>query len=349
MFYKRSLDYRPIRMIPAVILALVLPSSASAAEFYNNKQLSLTIGFPPGGGFDAFGRTVARHMSKHIPSKPSIIVRNMPGAGSLVAANWLYAKAPKDGTVMGLIHGTATLEPLYRNKRAAFDVRKFNWIGSPSTEYGVAFTWGNSLTRTLADARRRETTVAGVSAGSAPDFLALLQNRVLGTKLKLVTGYSGTSEAALAIERGEVEGYAGWYWSSLIATKPAWLSEGKINLYLQLGLEPHPDMTKRGVPFILDEVETAEQKLIVETGLAFLSVGRPFLLPPGAPEAAVTLLRAAFTKTMSDPNFLHEARIQKLPIESPKSGATLSALLTKVYQAPPDVVDKLIALRMSGK
>ena len=326
------------------VFAILIPRVGHAADYYADKTLTLVVGFPTGGGFDAFGRTVARHLGQHIPGKPNIIVQNMPGVSSLNAANWLFNKAPQDGTVIGLIHGTATLEPLFQNDKALFDVRRFNWIGSPSTEYGIAFTWHTSKTHTIEDARSRETPMAGISAGAPANFMTVLQNNLLGTQLKLVTGYPGTGAAALAIERGEVEGIGGWYWSSLITEKPDWVRDGKVNIFLQVSLEAHPYLSKRGVPFILDLVQDPLGRRMVEVGLAFLSIGRPFVAPPGVPAERVAVLRAAFDLTVADPAFLRDAEVRRLPVESPKSGQELEKLLDKVYATPQAVVDKVIVL-----
>lgn len=337
--------YRSFLAAIGISMVAFLPSgTGQAADFYDGKTITLVIGFPTGGGFDAFGRTVARHLNQHIPGKPGIVVQNMPGASSLNAANWLFNKAPSDGTVIGLIHGTATLEPLFKNDKALFDVRRFNWIGSPSTEYGIAFTWHTSQTRSIADARKRETPMAGISTGAPADFMTAMQNNLLGTRLKLVTGYPGTGAAALAIERGEVEGIGGWYWSSLNTEKADWLRDRKVNLLLQLSLEPHTELTKRGVPFIFDLIKDAEARQVVEVGLAFLAIGRPFVAPPGVPASRIGELRSAFDRTVADPEFVKDASARRLPVERPRSGKEVEQLLADAYAAPRSIVDKVVEL-----
>ena len=326
------------------LLSLSAGAPAHGADFYAGKTVTLVVGFPAGGGFDAFGRTVGRHLANHIPGQPSIIIQNMPGVSSLNAANWLFNKAPRDGTVIGLIHGTTTLEPLFKNDKALFDVRRFNWIGTPSTEYGVAFTWHTSATRTLQDARQRVTPMAGISAGAPADFMTILQNDLLGTRMKLVTGYPGTGAAALAIERGEVEGIGGWYWSSLITEKADWVRDSRINILMQVSLEPQAELSRRRVPFLLDLVLDAQSRQVAEVGLAFLSVGRPFVAPPGVPADRVALLRTAFDRTVVDPAFLRDAEARRLPVEGAKTGIQIEMLLDKTYATPQSVVDKVIAL-----
>ena len=198
-------------------------SADPVADFYHGKTISLVISSSAGGGYDTLGRTVAKHMPKHIPGNPVIAVRNMPGAGGIVATNYLFTAAPKDGTVIGGVQNNTPFEPLLGTKEADYDATKFAWLGTPSQETGILAVWHGTQTKTLADARAHEITVAASGANSTPSFYARLLNAVLGTKLKIVVGYPGQNESFFAMERGEVDGYPSIFLSSLTSTRPTWI------------------------------------------------------------------------------------------------------------------------------
>ena len=274
-----------VSVVSLHMLAATAALAQPADDFYNGREIKLVVGFTTGGGADIYARTIARHMVRHIPGKPTITLQFMPGAGSLTAANWLYNVAPRDGSVIGSIHSSVTLEPLYGFERAKLDVMKFTWLGSASTDYGVTLTWGTSPVKTLADARQREVLVGGLGPGSASDFTAILLNQFAGTKFKVVSGYRGVNDILLAMERGEVDGIGSWAWTALNSFKPDWVPGKKVNILLQQSSEPHPDITARGVPFILDLVERTEDRRVVELGLAFMG-DRPALCRPARAAAA---------------------------------------------------------------
>ncbi len=335
----------------AVACTLAMPGALAqtADEFYKGREIKLVVGFTTGGGADIYARTIARRMPNHIPGKPTIVLQFMPGAGSMTATNWLYSAAPKDGSVIASIHSSVTVEPLYGIERARFDVKKFNWLGSTSTDYGVMLTWETSKVKTLKDAMQREVLVGGLSAGSASDFVAVLLNEFLGTRLKIVTGYRGVNDILLAMERGEVDGIGSWAWTSLISARPDWVTGGRVNILLQQAIEPHPDIAARGVPFIFDHVAKEDDRRALELGLAFMAIGRPYVAPPDIPVQRAAILRAAFAATMRDPAFLDEARERKIEITNPKTGEQLDQLLQRVYSTPAPIVARVLQLQKKDR
>lgn len=343
--------FRMLSAASAVALACALVPAAGAQSpepFYSGKELRLVVGFPPGGGVDAYARLVANHMGRHLPGKPTIVVQHMPGANSLTAANWLYNTAPRDGTVLAAIHATVATEPLYGSERAKFDVAKMAWLGSASTDFGVMMTWGASPTKTWRDAQLRETPMGGMGGVAAADLVANLANRFLGTRFKVVTGYRGTNEIVLAMERGEVDGIGNWTWSALQATRPDWIAEKKVNLLMQVSIEPHPELTKLGIPSMLDLVAADGDRLAIELGLVFMSVGRPFVAPPGLPSERLEAMRTAFAAMLGDRAFLADAKSRKIEIANPKTGKELDALFQRLMTTPRGLVDQVARLRGGG-
>lgn len=325
--------------------ASTAPSAQTVESFYRSHEIKLIVGFTTGGAAEIYARTIARHLPNHIPGQPRIILQLMPGAGSLTAANWLYNVAPRDGSVIGSIHSSVTLEPLYGFERARFDVKKFVWLGSMTTDFGVTLTWGSSQSRTIADARRRETIVGGLGPGAASDFVTVLLNDLVGTRFKLVSGYRGVNDIALAMERGELEGIGSWAWTALTSFKPDWIAEKKVNILVQQSLEPHPDLTARGIPFILDFIEKEGDRRVAELGLAFMGIGRPIVAPPGIPEDRAKALQAAFAQMLKDPAFLRDAADRKLEVVRPKTAAELGDLLGVVYASPKPIIERVLALQ----
>jgi tripartite-type tricarboxylate transporter receptor subunit TctC len=321
-----------------ISLLALLPHLAAAqnvTDFYRGKTMSLTVGYSVGGGYDTYARILARHMPKHIPGNPTIVVQNMPGAGSLKAANYIYNVAPKDGTAMGIFGRGIALEPLIGTSPAQFDATKFLWLGSGTDEAAVVVIWHTRQIATWADMLSKPFTVGGEGTGSDPDVYALMLKNVFGAKLRLISGYPGTAEMALALERGEVDGRASWSWSSLKSYKPDWIAGKKVNLPVQLNLTKSPDLP--GVPLIGDYATSDRQRQILKLVLSRQTMGRPFMAPPGIPADRQAALRKAFDDTMKDPEFLNDAKARGQEI-NPVSGADLDKLLAELYLTPPDVV-----------
>jgi tripartite-type tricarboxylate transporter receptor subunit TctC len=255
-------------------------------------------------------------MSRHIPGQPSFIPKNMPGAGGLALANYLYNRAPNDGSELATVQNGLPFEKLFQTlslegKNALFDATQFGWVGSMAQTVFVTVTWYTSWVKTLDDARTKEA-VLGASATSSDSYvLAMLSNNLLGTKFSVVHGYAGAAELDLAVEKGELEGEAGKDWTTLVSTRPQWIRESKINVLLQMGLKAHPDLND--VPMAIDLARTEEDLRMMEVVFAKFGMSRPFLAPPGIPPERLATLRRAFDATMNDPAFRAEA--QKLGME----------------------------------
>ncbi len=322
------------RSIAVVILALCAMSAASAqspADFYKGKSIDLYIGYSPAGGYDVYARALARHMGRFIPGNPTIVSKNMPGAGSLVLANWLYNVAPKDGTAFGMIGRGTGFDPLLGSTKAQFDADKFNWIGSMNDEVSVCVAWHTSGITKLEQVKQKEVTIGGTGPAADTDQFPKVLNATLGTRFKLVTGYPGGNEIDLAMERGEVMGRCGWSWSSVVATHQHWIDDKKINVLVQLSLSRHPHLPN--VPLIMDFAKTDDERQIFKLVFARQPMGRPFLAPPGIPAERVTLLRKAFMDTLNDREFRAEAERMKLEI-NPVSGEAVQAIVQEVYRTP---------------
>ena len=326
----------------AALTAAPLAWGQAAPDFYRGKTVDLQIGYSVGGGYDVYARMLAPFMAKHIPGNPSIVPKNMEGAGSLRLANWLYNVGPKDGTAFGTIGRGTGFDPLFGHRGAQFDGGKFTWIGSANDEVSVCVVWnGRTKIAKFEDLLTTPLTVGGTSAAADTDQFPLVMNGVLGTKMKVVTGYPGGNDVNLAMERGEVDGRCGWSWSSVRSTRPQWLAEKKVTILVQLALHKHADLPD--TPVIIDLAKTDEQRQILKLIFARQALGRPFLAPPGIPAARAEALRTAFMDTMRDKDFLAEAEKAQLEI-TPVDGAGVQKLVANLYQSPPAVVKKAAEL-----
>lgn len=333
----------PIRCLTAGLLIAFGPpalAQESAAEFYKNKQLRIIVGSSAGGGYDIISRALARHWGEHIPGKPSIVVQNMPGAGSLQMTNMLYNSGPKDGTVVGsAINGMPTA-PLLNPNAARFDAAKINWIGSTNREIQVVTVWRTSPVQTLQDLRTNELVVGASSAGTATHDFPLVANAILGTKYKLVRGYEGTPQINRAMESGEVHGNGGIGWVSVMTQSAAWLKEGKIKVIGQYGLERHPEL--KDVPTFMEMAQTDEDRQALRLVFARQEYGRPFFAPPDVPAGRITALRRSFDATLKHPAFLADAKSLSLDIE-PMTGEQVAELVANVSATPRAVVERVRA------
>jgi len=322
----------------AAFLALAVVISARAdevADFYRGRSVTLFIGYSAGGGYDAYGRVLARHLGKHIPGGPSVVVQNMPGAGSLRCANFLYNLAPRDGTAIGHFSRGLAMEPLIGTSPTQFDARRFGWIGSGTDEVSIFVTWHSSAVKSWDDALIKPFTVAGEGSGSDPDVFSAVLKNAFGARLKLVSGYPGSAEVALAIERGEVDGRVGWSWSSLKLLKPDWVAGQRVNFIVQLALNKSQELAQ--APLILDFADTERKRQILRLVLSRQPMARPFAAPPGLPQDRLRALRKAFDATMADPEFLAEAKHRGLEV-NPVSGSEIDRLVDELYSTPPDIV-----------
>jgi tripartite-type tricarboxylate transporter receptor subunit TctC len=326
-----------------VSMIAAAPSAAvaqSAEPFFKGKVINLYIGFAPGGTYDYFGRVVGRFIGKHIPGSPAIVAQTMQGAGSLQAANFLYAQAPKDGTAWGVVTQTLALEEALRSPGAHYKAAEFTWLGRMTSIVEVHFTWKTSKAKTIEDARQHEIPVAGTGAGSPSEGYPKLLNALAGTKFKIISGYPGSTQGMLAMERGEVDGGL-TSWNTIKRTKQEWIQNKNINVLVQYALERHRELPD--VPTLLDAVNTPEARAIMAFYVSGAEVGRSLLAPPGISADRVNVLRAAFDSMLKDPEFL--AEIEKSGQEfQPASGEQVQKLIAQAASAPREIVERTEAI-----
>ncbi len=326
--------------ISATLLALAVTAPAAAqAPSYAGKSVQMIIGFGAGSGFDLWGRLVARHMGKHLPGNPTIVPENMPGAGGLGAVNFIYNRAPRDGTVMGLIASSAAMGPLTGAAGARFDPTRITWLGTPTTEIYVciAYSAPQVSVKSFADLYQNELIVGATGPGAGSYFFPKALGALLGMKFKIVGGFPGASSIYLAMERGEVDGICQSL-AGLAETRPDWISGKKVAILFQGGAAPNPAL--RDVPFVNDLARRAEDRQAIEFLYAGTGIGRPFFAPPDMPVELVKTMRDGFTATMRDSDFLADAKMQKLDV-NPKDGADLAALIEKIYATPTPIVERI--------
>jgi len=326
-----------------LLLGWVVParSADDVAAFYRGRQLRIVVGTAAGCGYDLFARAVARHIGAHIPGNPAVIVQNLPAAGGMVMTNQLYAVAPRDGSVIGApINGIPTA-PLLAPAGAHFDATRLIWLGSTNREPYVAFAWRTAPVQSLADLRTHELIVGATAPGTTMVDFPLLTNDILGTKFRIVRGYEGTPQINTAIERGELEGQGGIGWAAVKAQVPQWITERKIKVIAQYGLERHPDLAE--VPTMLELAKSDPDRQAMTMLFARTEYGRPYFLPPEVPAARVEALRRAFDATMRDPAFVSDAAKLQLEID-PMTGEAVQALVGDLAATPSDVVARVRAI-----
>lgn len=316
--------------------------AAALAEFYRGKTVTVIVGYDPGGGYDTYARTLAAHIGKHIPGSPTVIVENMPGAGSIKATNHLFTAAPKDGTVFGTFGRGLPASELLGETAVQFKSTQFNWIGSMNDEVSICIVRSDSKTKTFQDTFTNTVRIGATGPDDDTGFFPRFLNGLLGTKFNLITGYKGGNDVNLAIERGEVEGRCGFSWSSLVSTREQWLKDKFITILVQMSLNKHPDIPK-DVPLIMEFMKDADQKQLAEVVFSRQTMGRPFAAPPGVPAERVKALRDAFDKTMKDPEFLAAANKAKQEL-NPKGGEEIQKIVEKIFQTPQPLRDRLKAL-----
>lgn len=314
-------------------------SAQSASDFYKGKTINMIISSSAGGGYDLLSRTIARHLPKQIPGLSTVAPRNMPGAGGIIATKHLYSIASKDGLSIGGVQNNTPFEPLLGTKEADYDAQKFNWLGSPSFETALVIAWHTAPVNTIDDLRKTEITVASSGANSTPSFFTRLVNDLLGTKMRVVIGYPGQNESFLAMEKGEVDGYPSIFWSSLTTTKPDWVRDKKIKLLVQFGPVREPQIGP--VPSVAEYLTKEDDKLLLQAAIAPLALGRPYLMPPGAPADRVELMQKAFAATFADKDFLAEADKLSLGVNVPRSAAEVQAIVDRAYATPQPIIERL--------
>jgi len=329
------------RIVLAVASALLLIATPlRAADYYAGKTLELTVGGGPGGGYDIYARAVARHMSRHIPGQPSIVVKNMPGASSGKAAQYIATIAPKDGTTIAGIMPGAIMGPLLDDRTAPlFDPTKVRYVGTANSGTRVCVTMKGSKLKSFDDTRKVPAKFGGSGPNDSTYEYGYLHKRTAGAIFDIVAGYRGTPDMALAMERGEIDGLCGWDWSSFKAQKPDWLRDDKVNVLLQVSIAPHPELTRMGVPTVFKYVASDEDRKVVELIISQTLFHRPYIAPPETPPAQLEILRAAFDQTMADKAFLEEAERLHIDI-APLSGAKVQEVVLRLYQTPKAIVER---------
>jgi tripartite-type tricarboxylate transporter receptor subunit TctC len=306
------------------------------ADFYSGKNVQLVIGYAPGGGYDVYARALARHMGRHIPGNPSIVVQNMPGAGSIKAANYLYNIAPKDGTAFGGFSRGAFLDPLLgRGEGVQYVAAKYGWLGSISNEVGVCAFRSESGIATWQDMQSKSYVIGSTGAGADSDVFPTVLRKMFGLPMKVVTGYHSAADVVLAITRKEVDGRCGWSWSSMMAWNKNLYQSKAINVALQLANQKLAELPD--TPSIMDVARDTEQKSALKLIVSRQMMARPYVAPPGIPPERLNALRSAFDATMTDPAFLADAQRQDLEVR-PVSGREADALINEIYASPPAVV-----------
>ena len=322
-------------------IALLLPAGGAAAQqgssdSFWGKELSVYIGSTPGGGYDQYGRLLARHIGRHLPGNPSVVPRNMPAGGGREVMSYLYNVAPKDGTAIAITLRDVGFDPLLNAGPAAkYDALRLTWLGSMNAETSLCVSWATAPFRSLQDTMEHEIIMGSSGPDASDSVHPRLLNQIAGTKFKLVEGYQGSTEVHLAMERGEVQGRCGLGWDSIVSRYKQWLDEKKIVLLVQMALDKHPDLPN--VPFVMDLARTERDRQIASLVLGPNKMGRPIFAPPGLAPERVRILREAFAATMRDPQLKADADKMRVPIEW-LSGADTEALVKRLYATPPEVI-----------
>jgi tripartite-type tricarboxylate transporter receptor subunit TctC len=318
------------------VICLIQPArSETDQDFYSTRELQVLVGNPAGGGYDVYARFLARHLSKFIPGHPKVVVANMPGANGMIMTNHLFYRAARDGTVIGMSNRSDPTEPLFGNLQARYDPRQFNWLGSMNNEVSVCGAWHTTKHMSFEDLKMRELIVGSTSPGDDTYIFPTVINNVLGTKMRIVTGYPGGNDLNIALERGEIEGRCGMSYSSLTSTRQEWLRDEKFRILLQITTAKHPALSS--IPLVIDLAATDRQRQVMKLLFARQLWGRPFVAPPEVPQARVMALRRAFDQVVNDRDIREQAERAKLEI-TPVQGETIQSEIADIYTTAPDVI-----------
>lgn len=322
------------------LCALAITQGARAEDFYDKKQISMVIGYNAGGGYDIYARIIAAALPRYIPGAPNIVPRNMPGAGSAVAANFLAGPAPRDGLTIGVVGQQLSLAQALGDPTVKFDMREFNWLGRVASNVEVTVVWRTAPVKTIADALTQEVSLAATSAGSTSHSMPLLVSRITGAKFKLVTGYPGITGGGLAMERGETQGTHATV-DGLLFTKREWIADNKVSVLVQYAMERHPSLPD--APAMTELARTPEDRAILNLFASPAEIGRSVMAPRGVPADRVAILRKAFAAMLDDPAFSAELKAKNLTFE-PMKGEELQKLIENALNLPPALVERAKAL-----
>src|SRR5215470_15221894 len=328
-----------VRSPLSLCLALLALGAAAdaAAQDTIDRPVTIYVAGTAGGGVDLYARLLGRHIGRHIPGKPGVTVQVMPGAGGIRAANFLAEQAPRDGTAIGAFANGPIIEPLIGARNPGYDMSKFTWIGAVTKDVGLCVSFATTPFKTIDDVKKQQMVVGGTGAGSETDTWPIVLNDVLGTKFKLVTGYLGSQETILAMERGETHGRCVFSYSALKIAKPDWLRDKKVNVLVLTAAERNGDFP--GVPVVLDLVTKVEDRQLLELMVGPTAMARPFVAPPALPANKTALLRRAFDATVSDPEFRAEAERIQADL-APSTGEEVQKVVERIYATPGPVIER---------
>jgi tripartite-type tricarboxylate transporter receptor subunit TctC len=325
-------------MAATMVLLAGTASCAIAADFYAGKQISLVVGAPAGGGYDLLGRVVSRHIGKHIPGAPGIIVQNMPAANSIAATNHLANVAARDGTAIALVQRGMLLAKFINPTGVQFDIAKLNWLANLNSETGLLIARADAPVKTAKDLQQKELIVGG-QTGVDPEISPRLYNAFLGMKMRIISGYEGTNAIGMAMEKGEVDAVGDWSWSSLKVQRPEWIRDRKINILLQGALEKDPELPD--VPNALEFVKDDLSRRALELYFTQKTVARPLVAPPDVPAERLAILRKALMALAADKDFLEDVKRSRLEVTL-LPGEAVQAVVARVAATPPDAVARFV-------
>jgi len=336
---------RPVLRLGLVLACLAAKSFAAmpahaqdaVADFFRGKQIALYVGSSAGGGYDTYARLISRYFGNHIPGNPTVVVENMPGAGSNKAAGYIYSVAPNDGTAIAAVFPGALLDPLIGDVNVQHDPNKLIYVGNANRDVYICFLRSDAPAKTFQNTLRHEVILGASNAGGTTRDLPAMMNNLLGTKFRVVTGYAGSKEITLAIERNEVNGACGIGWTGLPTMHPDWFAKKLMNVIVQVDIKGHPELNAMGVPLATQFAKTDEDRQVMELIESQGVFGRPYVMPPGVPAERVAALRQAFVETFNDPALRAEGDKMQLDLDY-MSGDDLQALVAKLYALPPNIV-----------
>jgi tripartite-type tricarboxylate transporter receptor subunit TctC len=332
-----ALDCFVASLLAMTIAIATAHAQDAVADFYRGKQIDIIVGSSAGGGYDTYARLISRHFSDHMPGNPEVVVQNMPGAGSGKAAGYVYSVAPKDGTVMAAVFPGVLLDPLIGDVQVQYDPSKFSDVGNANADVYICFLRSDAPAQTMQDAFSHEVILGASNAGGTTRDLPAMLNNMVGTKFRIVTGYAGSKEITLAIERNEVNGACGIGWTGLPTMHPDWFAKKLMNVIVQVDIKGHPDLNKLGVPLAAQFAKTDADRQVIELIESQGVFGRPYIAPPGVPAERLAALRKAFVDTFNDPALKTEAAKMELDLDY-MSGGDLQTLVSKLYALPPSTI-----------
>jgi tripartite-type tricarboxylate transporter receptor subunit TctC len=332
----------------SVLAALTFPAHGQAAgqsteQFFKSTQLTMIVGSGAGGGYDVLGRLVAQYLTKYLPGNPNMVVKNMPSASGVQAANYMFNTAPHDGSTISAATNAALMLPFYNTHVAHYDPRKFEWIGSVFKQQALCVSWYTTKIKTLKDAMAQETTVAATGVSAGPGVFPKILNEMIGTKFKVISGYT-TNSMRLAMEKGEVDGVCGLAWQTYKTVSRDWIAKKKLNILAQIGVEKHPELPD--VPNVLDMIKNPDDKKVLELIVTPQEFGRPYIAPAGVPADRMAAYRKAFEAMLKDKQFVADLAKQGGTPE-PMTAEAITALLAKAYAAPQALRER--AAKLAGQ